>query len=112
MKSKDNILREKQKAEAIRRLKEMKVAAEVVNILEQEDGLIFSERIDGLFQSVMYQVTEDMPVSAKIKEFEEENEAFVYHAQLTHMKDSHSDAWTFLYVSPDEEEWQDERFEI
>lgn len=102
-------LREKQREEAKRRLRILKVMDVVVNSID-EGKLYYSERMNQQFPAMLYWVSNKPELVTEIKKIEEEHDIFVYHVQLTHT--SLGDNYSMLYVSPDEEEWESEREDL
>lgn len=105
----EKTLREKQMIEAERRMKMLKILPNVINEFKK-GKLNYSERQNAQFPATLFWLKEDMEVYQKIKAFEEEYGALVYHVQLTHF--FFGDAWSMMYVSQNEEEWERERKDI
>lgn len=101
--------REKQIAEGRRRLEMLGVVKNVLN--DYDHGVInYSERVNKVFNAILYWVDNKPEVAEVIKAFEEEYGCLVYHAQLTHTCEG--EMWSFLYVSKNEEEWEYDREDI
>lgn len=101
------ILREKQKQEAIKRLKQLKVLPNVIENFKKENKIYYSERINQMFDGVLYWMSNSEDFTAIVKDFEEEHEALVYHAQLTNFE--FGKCLTLLFVSKNEKEWKRDR---
>lgn len=100
------------KAEAINRMKMLKILPQVIE--EFENGVLeLSEYMHPQFPAVLYWVTngtynyEGFSLTEAIKSFEEEYEALVYHVQLSHT--GYGDVYSFFYVSNYPEEWEMDR---
>lgn len=96
-------LKELQKAEAVKRMKMLKLDKSVVKEFLQDGKIFYSERQNSLFKAVLYYVSDDEQLVRKVKEFEEEYNALVYHVQLTHTV--YGKMYSFLYVSKSKDEW-------
>ena len=95
--------REKQKAEAIKRMKALKLMPQVIKDFEKKDKVYYSERQNAFFNAVLYWLDNEKRYVDLVKEFEKKHNALVYHCQLTHLE--FGDCLTLLYVSDTEEEW-------
>lgn len=93
----EKISREDKKVEALLRMKKLKLHENVLAEFKNEDKLNQSET------GVLYWV-ENEEVLAKIKEFEANYNALVYHVIRSHT--SFGELYSFLYVSDHQEEWQ------
>lgn len=96
-------LKELQKVEAVKRMKMLKLDNSVVKEFLQDGKVFYSERQNNIFQAVLYYVSDDEQLAKKVKEFEEEYNALVYHVQLTHT--FYGKMYSFLYVSKSQDEW-------
>lgn len=96
-------LKELQKAEAVKRMKMLKLDKSVIKEFLQDDTVFYSERQNSIFQAVLYYVSDDEQLAKKVKEFEEEYNALVYHVQLTHTV--YGKMYSFLYISKSQDEW-------
>lgn len=96
-------LKELQKAEAVKRMKMLKLDKSVIKEFLQDGTVFYSERQNNIFQAVLYYVSNDEQLARKVKEFEEEYNALVYHVQLTHTV--YGKMYSFLYVSKSQDEW-------
>lgn len=97
-------LKELQKAEAVKRMKMLKLDKSVIKEFLQDGKIFYSERQNNIFQAVLYYVSNDEQLVQKVKDFEEEYNALVYHAQLTHTV--YGKMYSFLYVSKSQDEWE------
>ena len=95
-------MREKQKAEAIWRLKKFGVMSNIINELRENDTVFYSERSP--IGGILYWIKDQPEWVRLIKEWETETGCFVYHA--THEHTSFGECLTLLYVSANEEEWE------
>lgn len=96
-------LKELQKVEAGKRMKMLKLDKSVIKEFLQDGTIFYSERQNSIFQAVLYYASDDEQLERKVKEFEEEYNALVYHVQLTHTV--YGKMYSFLYVSKSEDEW-------
>lgn len=96
-------LKELQKVEAVKRMKMLKLDKSVIKEFLQDGTIFYSERQNNIFQAVLYYVSDDEQLAKKVKEFEEEYNALVYHVQLTHT--FYGKMYSFLYVSKSQDEW-------
>ena len=107
-------LKEKQKNEALNRLRLLQMKFEllenVVTEFEQNDTLYYSEYINKNAQGILYYVTNNEEITNAIKEFEEKHQAKVYHVILTPL--IYGRMLSLLYVSQYTEEWQRDRNEL
>lgn len=93
------VTREKKKEEAIKRMKVLGLFKPCVKAFEKYDELQLTEPTGGL-----YEFNDNAELNAKIKEFEEEYNALVYH--VIHTYTQFGELYNFLYVSDYEEEWE------
>lgn len=100
-------LREKQKLEAIERMRILKLMKNVIRDFEKKDILYYSKRQNAFFDGVLYWISNEPKFVEIIKSFEEKYGFLVYHAQLSHT--GFGDCLTLLYVSNDEREWSTEK---
>lgn len=103
-------LKERQKQEAIKRMKMLKLMDNVVEEFKDKGTLYYSERMNAMFNAVLYWVDNHEEWSKMIKDFEKKWGFMVYHAQLTHTYVG--DILSLLYVTKDEEEWEQDRQDI
>lgn len=92
------VTREIKKTEAIKRMKALKLFAPCIKAFKDRDEVQFSE-----ITGALYEFSSDTELTEKIREFEKENNALVYH--VVHTPASFGDLYNFLYVSDYEEEW-------
>lgn len=99
------VTREKKKEEAIKRMKVLGLFKPCINAFEKYDELQLTEPTGGL-----YEFNDNAELNAKIKEFEEEYNALVYH--VIHTYTQFGELYNFLYVSDYEEEYEFEMEEL
>ena len=100
----ENTLKQRQKEEAIKRMKLLQIMPQVIQDFKKNDKLYYSERQNSFFLATLYWVDNHEEYVSAIKEFEEKHNALVYHAQLTHLE--FGDNLALFYVSEYEEEWE------
>ena len=100
-------LRQLQKAEAIKRLELLKLLPNVITDFKSNDTVYYSERQNKIFDGILYWISNNEDYERLVKEFEENYDAFVYHAQLTRF--SYGLCLSMLFVSKYQEEWEMER---
>lgn len=93
------VSRENKKAEAIKRMKILGLFKPCIRAFEKYDEVQLTEPNGGL-----YEFGDNEELNAKIKEFEEEYNALVYH--VIHTYTQFGELYNFLYVSDYEEEWE------
>lgn len=91
------------KAEAIKRMKLLKIMPEIIKEFEDNGTLYVSERMSNIFPATLYWATNYEGLMDKVREFEKEHDSLVYHIQLTHL--AFGDCFSFLCVSSYEDEW-------
>lgn len=96
---------ELKKSEAIDRMKIMHIMPEAINLFARQNKILVSENPHGF----MYEANEEL--SKIITDFEAENHAIVYHANLTHTKEM-GDLLSLFYVSNNLEEWDMDRDDL
>lgn len=94
-----NVSIEKKKAEAIKRMKTLDLYKPYITLFEKDNQIFLSEMTGGV-----YEFSDDEELVAKVKAFEEENNALVYHVIRT--MTTFGELYNFLYVSDYEEEWE------
>ena len=99
------ITREIKKAEAINRMKVLGLFYPCIKNFEKYDEIQLSEMTGGL-----YEFSRDAELTAKVKEFENEYDALVYH--VIHSYTNFGELYSFLFVSDYEEEWEMENADI
>lgn len=104
-------LRKKQKQEAIERLKilqnEYMVHTNVLKEFNQDETIYYSENFSGFHQGILYWLHNRQDFVNIVKDIEEKRNIYVYHCILNHYRNM-GDILTMLYVSADENYWQDE----
>jgi hypothetical protein len=94
-----NVSRENKKAEAIKRMKALDLYGPYIKAFEKKDEIFLSEMTGGV-----YEFHDDAELNAKVKEFEEEYNALVYHVIRTMTQ--FGELYSFLYVSDHSDEWE------
>lgn len=94
-----SILMETKKAEAIKRMKALDLYKPYITLFEKENKIFLSEMTGGV-----YEFNDNTELVTKVKEFEEEYDALVYHVIRT--MTTFGELYSFLYVSKYEEEWE------
>ena len=87
------------KAEAIKRMKALKLFAPCIKAFKDRDEVQLSEMTGGL-----YEFSRETELTAKVKEFEAEYNTLVYH--VIHTFTQFGELYNFLYVSDHEDEWE------
>ena len=100
-------LRQLQKAEAIKRLELLKLLPNVITDFKNNDTVYYSERQNKIFDGILYWISNNEDYERLVKEFEENYDALVYHAQLTRF--SYGLCISMLFVSKYQEEREMER---
>ena len=93
------ITRENKKEEAIKRMKVFGLFKPCIKAFEKYDEVQVTEP-----NCDLYEFSDNEELNAKIKEFEEEYNALVYH--VIHTYTQFGELYNFLYVSDYEEEWE------
>lgn len=99
------VSREKKKEEAIKRMKGFGLFTPCIKAFEKYNEVQMTEPYGGL-----YEFSDDAELTAKVKEFEEEYDALVYH--VIHTYTQFGELYNFLYVSDYEEEWEFDRADV
>lgn len=94
-----NVSVEIKKAEAIKRMKALDLYNPYIKEFEKKNKIFLSEMTGGV-----YEFDDDAALNAKVRAFEEENNALVYHIIRT--MTAFGELYNFLYVSDHEEEWE------
>jgi hypothetical protein len=94
-----SISMETKKAEAIKRMKALDLYKPYITLFEKENKIFLSEMTGGV-----YEFNDNTELVTKVKEFEEEYDALVYHVIRTMTQ--FGELYNFLYVSKYEEEWE------
>ena len=92
------VSKEIKKAEAIKRMKVLDLYGPYIKAFEKKDEIFLSEITGGV-----YEFGEDTKLVDKIKEFEAEHNALVYH--VIHTPTQFGELYNFLYISDHQEEW-------
>lgn len=99
-------LRVKQREEALKRMKTLRLLPNVVKEFADEGRVYLSERQNQIYDGILYWADQYPVVKAEIAKLEATYEALVYHAQLSHTH--FGDMLTLLYVSRNKGEWADD----
>ena len=94
-----NVTRENKKTEAIKRMKALDLFKPCINAFAKRNEVQLSEMTGGL-----YEFNSNTELTEKVKEFENEYNALVYH--VIHTFTEFGELYHFLYVSDYEEEWE------
>ena len=89
---------ETKREEAIQRMKTLGLFKPCIKAFKDRFEVQLSEMTGGL-----YEFYSDEELNAKIKEFEEEHDALVYH--VIHTFTQFGELYSFLYVSDHKDEW-------
>lgn len=100
-------LREQQKTEALERMKMLHIMGNVCNALRKSNRIFYSERQGAIFDGILYYLDSNKQFLEIVKNFEEQNNALVYHCQLCHT--SIGDMLTLLFVSCDPNDWKTDK---
>ena len=103
-------LKEKQKAEALKRMSILKIMKEVRDDFKENNRVYYSERQNALFNAVLYWLDNNEEWEEMVKKFEKKHHYLVYHCQLTHLP--FGDCLSLLYVSDDEEQWENDKEDL
>ena len=98
-----NVSMEIKKQEAIKRMKALKLFGPCITAFKNRNEVQLTEPNGGL-----YEFSDDAELNAKIKAFEAENNALVYHVIHSPCKIDgyYMDMYNLLYVSDYQEEWE------
>ena len=94
-----NVSREIKKTEALKRMKALDLFAPCIKAFEKRNEVQLSEMTGGL-----YEFSGEEELTAKVKAFEEEYNALVYH--VIHTFTGFGELYSFLYVSDHQDEWE------
>ena len=100
-----NVSNETKKKEAIKRMEALGLFKPCIKVFTKYDEVQLSEQTGGL-----YEFSDDEDLCEKVKEFEEEHDALVYH--VIHTYTEFGELYSFLYVSDNEEEWDMDREDL
>lgn len=93
------VSREIKKAEALKRMKALKLFDPCIKAFKSRNEVQLSEMTGGL-----YEFSDNAELTAKVKEFEEEHNALVYH--VIHTYTAFGELYNFLFISDYTEEWE------
>lgn len=104
-----NVSREIKKEEAIKRMKALGLFAPCIKAFKDRDEVQLSEPTGGL-----YEFSADKELTVKVKEFEKDYSALVYHVIHSPIKidGEFMDMYNFLYVSDYDDEWEMDNADI
>lgn len=94
-----NVSMEIKKSEAINRMKVLDLYKPYITLFEKDNKIFMSEMTGGV-----YEFDDDAELNAKIKAFEEEHNALVYH--VIHTMTQFGELYNFLYISDHQDEWE------
>lgn len=100
-----NVSKEIKKAEAINRMKALDLYNPYIKAFKDKDEIFMSEMTGGV-----YEFSENTGLQTKVKEFEAEYNALVYH--VIHTFTQFGELYNFLYVSDHQEEWKMDNADI
>ena len=107
-------LKEKQKLEALERLKilqkEYMLHKNVLDEFKKDKTIYYSENFGGFYSGILYWLHNRTDFVNIVKEIEEKRNIYVYHCILNHYRDV--DVLSMLYVSADKEFWEDEKNQL
>lgn len=106
----EKTLKEKQKEEALKRMRMLQLLPNVIKDFEKKNKVYYSERQNKFFNAVLYWVDNEKKYVDVVNEFEKKHNCLVYHCQLTHME--FGDCLSLLYVSENENEWSQDKKDI
>lgn len=96
---------EMKKSEAIKRMKALDLYKPYIMSFEKRNEIFLSEMTGGV-----YEFSRDKELIAKVKEFEKEYDALVYH--VIHTYTEFGELYNFLYVSDYKEEWNSDNEDL
>ena len=94
-----NVSRENKKEEAIKRMRMLGMFKPCIKSFDKHDEVQLTEPNGGL-----YEFSDNEELNAKIKKFEEDYNALVYH--VIHTYTQFGELYNFLFISDYEEEWE------
>ena len=100
-----NVPREIKKEEAIRRMKALDLYKPYIESFIKRDEIFMSEMTGGV-----YEFSSNTELCNKVREFEDEHKALVYHIIRTVTVDG--EIYSFLFVSDYQEEWEMDNADI
>lgn len=100
-----SVSKEIKKEEAIKRMQALDLYKDYIKAFKDKDEIFMSEMTGGV-----YEFRENTELQAKVKEFEAEHNALVYHVIRT--MTVFGELYNFLYVSDYNEEWKMENADI
>lgn len=100
-----NVSKEIKKTEAINRMKALALYNPYIKAFKDKDEIFMSEMTGGV-----YEFSENTELQAKVKEFEAEHNALVYH--VIHTFTHFGELYNFLYVSDYQDEWEMDNADI
>ncbi len=102
-------LRMKQKAEALERLQSIRgLNKKVIQDFKTQDVVYYSERLNKIFDGMLYYTSNEEDIENTIKNFEKKYNCLVYHAILTHT--IFGNLLSLLYVSNNVDEWNNDKY--
>lgn len=94
-----NVSMEMKKTEVIKRMKTLDLYKPYITLFEKDNQIFLSEMTGGV-----YEFNDNEELIAKVKAFEEEYNALVYHVIRTMTQ--FGELYNFLYVSDHQDEWE------
>lgn len=99
------VAKEIKKAEAVKRMKVLKLFKPCINALIKRDEVQLSE-----MTGMLYEFSDNAELNQTIKEFEEKHNAYVYH--VIHTYTEFGELYNFCYVSDYADEWETDNDDI
>lgn len=103
-----------QKKETVKRLEilqeQYKIHPNVLKEYKQEEKIYYSERINKLYDGILYWLENKKEFVETVKKIENKYNIYVYHCILNHTE--FGDWLSMLYVSNTPESWEDEKSEL
>lgn len=100
-----NVSMEIKKSEAINRMKVLDLYKPYITLFEKDNQIFMSEMTGGV-----YEFNDNEELKSKIKAFEEEHNALVYH--VIHTMTQFGELYNFLYISDYQDEWEMDNADI
>ena len=100
-----NVSRENKKEEAINRMRTLDLYNPYIKAFKDNDEIFMSEMTGGV-----YEFSSNTELCNKVKEFEAEYSALVYH--VIHTFTQFGELYNFLYVSDHQDEWEMDNADI
>lgn len=101
-------MQEKKKAEAIKRMKVLKLHKDVIDAFIENNRLYYSERMSTRLDGVLYWLDNHPEYCKIVQDFEKKHGYLVYHVHVAHTYDF-GPILTILYVDNDSTRWEEDR---